>query len=136
MAERYCWEGSTYDCSLPATLNIYMLGAATAALFPGMRQCDGVGRTADGPLVHLDPFPAPDDDGTLLIDEALLAEALTREDLVLLQIIQQSKRVFAGSGDYRFAGETLSTRLIGTVGEETLCHISRQRILPPRLHEN
>ena len=136
MAERYCWEGSTYDCSLPATLNIYLLSAATAALFPGMRQCDGIGRAADGPLVHLDPFPAPDDDGTLLIDETLLAEALTREDLVLLQIIQQSKRVFAGSGDYRFAGETLSTRLIGTVGEETLCDISRQRILPPRLREN
>src|SRR6266516_2371338 len=67
-----------------------------------------------------------------LIDEALLAEALTREGLVLLQIIQQSKRVFAGSGDYRFAGETLSTRLIGTVGDETFCDISRQRILPPR----
>jgi hypothetical protein len=134
MTERYCWEGSTRDCSLADTLNIYLLTPAAAALFPGLRQLDGVGRTANGTLVHLDPHPAPNAAGTVLVDEALLADALTREGLVLLQIIQQSKRVVTRSGDHRFAGETLSTRLVGTVGEETLCDITRQRVLPPRLH--
>jgi hypothetical protein len=134
MTERYCWEGSIRDCSLPDTLNVYLLTPAAAALFPGLRQVDGIGRAANGTLVHLDPHPAPDAKGTILVDEALLADVLRQDGLVLLQIIQQSKRVVTRSGDHRFAGETLSTRLVGTVGEETLCDITRQRILPPRLH--
>ena len=131
--ERYCWEGTTYDCSLPATLNVHLLTPAAAGLFPGIKQRDGIARNADGTLIHLDPRPAPDEDGTLLIDERLLAEALVREDLVLLQIIQQNKRVFLGMSDHRFAGETNLTRLIGTVGEEVLCDITKERILLARL---
>src|SRR5262249_17476100 len=76
MTERYCWEGVTYDCSLPATLNIHLLTPAAATLFPGAKQRDGTARNSDDIPIHLDPNPAPNQSGTLLIDERLLAEAL------------------------------------------------------------
>jgi hypothetical protein len=133
MTERYCWEGTTYDCSLPATLNVHLLTIAAASLFPGIKQRDGIARNSDSTLIHLDPNPSPDKDGTLLIDERLLAEALEREDLILLQIIQQNKRVSLGMRDKHFAGETNLTRLIGTIGDEVLCDVTKARILPARM---
>jgi hypothetical protein len=132
MTERYCWEGVIYDCSLPATLNVHLLTPSIATLFPGTKQRDGIARNSDDTLIHIDPNPAPNERGTLLIDERLLAEALTREDLILLQIIRQSKRVILGMGVDGFAGESTVTRLIGTSGEEVVCDIVKERILPAR----
>lgn len=133
VTERYCWEGVTYDCSLPATLNVHLLTAGAARLFPGIKQRDGIARTPDGALIHLDPAPTPGEPGTLIVDEQRLGQALVREGLVLVQILQQTKRVLFGIAEHRFAGETNVTRLIGSVGEEVLCDITRQRTLEPRL---
>ncbi|MEU7947378.1 hypothetical protein AB0C50_22095 [Micromonospora taraxaci] len=135
MTERYCWEGSILDCSLAATLNVHILTAAPAALFPGLHHRNGSGITVDGQLLHLDPEPWPGNDGGLLIDEALLASALEREGLVLLQIIRQSKHVNTPDGDHRFAGSVTQTRLIGSVGAEHLCDLTRTHIHPPRLDD-
>lgn len=134
MTERYCWEGSIYDCSLPATLNVHILTSAPAALFPGLHHHDGSGITSDGLLLHLDPEPWPGDDGGLLIDEALLAPALEREGLVLLQIIHQSKYVNPPDGDHRFAGLVKQTRLIASLGTQQLCDVTRTQLHQPRLN--
>lgn len=133
MAERYCWEGSILDCSLPATLNVHLLTSAPAALFPGLHHRNGAGITVDRQLLHLDPEPWPGSDGGLLIDEAILASALEREGLVLLQIIRQSKHVNTPDGDHRFAGGVTQTRLIGSVGTEQLCDLTLTHLLAPRL---
>lgn len=135
MSERYCWEGNILDCSLPATLNVHLLTSAPAALFPGLHHRNGAGITVDGQLLHLDPEPWPDSDGGLLIDEAFLASALEREGLVLLQIIRQTKHVNTPDGDHRFAGLVTQTRLIGSVGTELLCDVTRTHLHPPRLDD-
>ncbi len=135
VAEDYIWEGSLLDCSIPATLSVHLLTSAAAALFPGVWQLDGVARTVNGDLLHIDPAPAPGGNSALLIDEAFLAEALAQEDLVLVQIIHQSKRVLTGQADNRFAGDVITARFIATVGEETLCDTSREWIHPARLNE-
>jgi len=41
MTERYCWEGATHDCSLPAALNVHILTSAPAALFSGLHHHEG-----------------------------------------------------------------------------------------------
>jgi hypothetical protein len=133
MTERYCWEGGTYDCSLNETLNVRLLGAAAAALFPGVRHRQGTGRTADGQLLHLDPDPTPGHDGGLLIDEATLAVALQREGLVLVQAISQWKQVNLPASDHRFAGQVIQTRLVGSVGAETLFDQTSYHRRDPRL---
>jgi hypothetical protein len=135
MTERYCWEGSILDCSLPETLNIHILTSAPARLFPGVRHHNGAGIIGDGQLLHFDPEPWPGSDGGLLIDEALLASALEREGLVLLQIIRQSKHINAPDGDHRFAGRVIQTRLIASLGTETLCDVTRTQVNQPRLED-
>lgn len=133
--ERYCWEGSIYDCSLSATLAINLLTPATAALFPGLRQRDGIGRTISGELLHLDPNPEPDSKSALLIDETLLAEALDANGLVLIQIVEQRKQVFIDTTGWRFAGETLQIQLVGTIGDQVVLNTTATRTLPPRLDD-
>ncbi|WP_327042836.1 hypothetical protein OG400_12520 [Micromonospora ureilytica] len=135
MTERYCWEGSIFDCSLPATLNVHLLTSAPAGLFPGLRHHNGAGVAGDGQLLHLDPEPWPATDGGLLIDEALLASALEREGLALLQIIRQSKHVNPPDHDHRFAGLVTQTRLIASIGTEQLCDVTRTHVHPPRLDD-
>jgi hypothetical protein len=132
-ADSYIWEGSLLDCSLTATLSVQLLSAAAAALFPGMRHLDGVGRTSSGNLLHVDPDPASGTGSALLIDESVLAEALQREDLALIQILRQSKRVVTATGDNRFAGAVNITHVRASVGEEVLRDVSRTHVDPPRL---
>jgi hypothetical protein len=133
MTERYCWEGSVLDCSLPATLNIHILTSAPAALFHGLQHRNGAGITSDGQLLHLDPEPWPGADGGLLVDEALLASALEREGFALLQIIRLSKQVNPPDHDHRFAGLVTQTKLIASIGTEQLCDVTRIHLHPPRL---
>ena len=132
MTERYCWEGTTRDCSLPDTLNVHILTSAPARLFPGLHHHNGAGITSDGQLLHLDPEPRPGSDGGLLIDEALLASALEPEGLVLLQIVRQVKQVSPPDGDRRLAGALTQTKLIVSSGMEQLCEITRIQVRSAR----
>jgi hypothetical protein len=131
--ERYVWEGVLEDCSLPATLTVHLLGPSVATMLPGLQQRDGLTWTAGGQLFHLDPDPSPGRAGALVADEELLAEALMRDDLVLLQIIRQRKRVNLGLSDDRFTGQVTATRMIASIGSETLLDISGAHVEPPRL---
>jgi hypothetical protein len=67
--------------------------------------------------------------------EALLASALEREGLVLVQIIRQAKYVNPPDHDHRFAGLVTQTRIIASVGTEQLGDVTRTYLYPPRLDE-
>ncbi|MFB9932196.1 hypothetical protein ACFORO_21480 [Amycolatopsis halotolerans] len=111
-ADRYVWEGSTYDCSLHHTVSVTLPSAPLLDIVaPQARACDGAVYDLDGQVIAFAPDVYEPGGASLLIRADVLHSGLLSSGLALGRLVFQERRSGRSRQHDPYPGMTTRTSL-------------------------